>query len=132
MTDPTKPDPLQDELHAPRASEPRRDGASALDYLKSDHGPWLPIVIGGSVLLIAAGYYLGRYYVQLHAQTPTERFLHDLEDWVEERSAGLPKAVRDKLNATVAFLSSSVLNTPIKQIVSRIQNKPRRFLDLFQ
>ena len=34
MTDPIKPDPLQDELHASRTGEPHRDGASALDYLK--------------------------------------------------------------------------------------------------
>ena len=95
MTDPTKPDPLQDELHAPRTGEPKRDGASALEYLKPDNGPWLPIVIGGSALLIAAGYFLGRYYVQLQAQTPTDRFLNDLEEWVDERSEGLPKTVRD-------------------------------------
>jgi hypothetical protein len=131
MTDPIKPDPLQDELHAPRNSEPRRDGASALDYVKSENGPWLPIVIGGSALLIAAGYFLGRYYVQLHARTPTDRFLNDLEDWVDERSAGLPKTVRDKIGATVGFLSTSVRNTPINQIVSRLQNKPRRLFDLF-
>jgi hypothetical protein len=131
MTDPIKPDPLQDELHASRTGEPHRDGASALDYLKTDNSPWLPIVIGGSALLIAAGYFLGRYYVQLHAQTPTDRFLNDLEDWVEDRSAGLPQTVRDKLNATVGFLSHSVRNTPINQIVSRFQNKPRRLFDLF-
>jgi hypothetical protein len=131
MTDPIKPDPLQDELHAPRTGEPQRDGASALDYLKPDNGPWLPIVVGGSALLIAAGYFLGRYYVQLHAQTPTDRFLHELEDWVDERSEALPKTVRDKLHATVGFLSTSLRNTPINQIVSRFQNKPRRLFDLF-
>jgi hypothetical protein len=131
MTDPIKPDPLQDEVHAPRTSEPQRDGASALEYLKSENGPWLPIVIGGSALLIAAGYFLGRYYVQLHAQTPTDRFLHELEDWVEERSEGLPKAFRDKLNATVGFLGASLRNTPINQIVSRFQNKPHRPFNLF-
>ena len=131
MTDPTKPDPLQDELHAPRTGEPKRDGASALEYLKPDNGPWLPIVIGGSALLIAAGYFLGRYYVQHHAQTPTDRFLHELEDWVDERSESLPKTVRDKIHATVGFLSTSLRNTPINQIVSRFQNKPRRLFNLF-
>jgi hypothetical protein len=130
MTDPIKPDPLQDELHAPRTGEPQRNGASALDYLKPD-GALLPVVIGGSALLIAAGYFLGRYYVQLHAQTPTDRFLHELEGWVGERSEGLPKTVRDKLHATIGFLSTSLRNTPIDQIVSRFQNKPRRLFNLF-
>ena len=102
-----------------------------LGIVGPDNGPWLPIVVGGSALLIAAGYFLGRYYVQLHAQTPTDRFLHDLEGWVDERSEGLPRTVRDKLNATVGFLSTSLRNTPINQIVTRIQNKPRRLFNLF-
>jgi hypothetical protein len=50
---------------------------------------------------------------------------------VEDRSAALPQTVRDKLNATVGFLSHSVRNTPINQIVSRFQNKPRRLFNLF-
>ena len=132
MNDPIKPNPLKEELHsAPTASNAKRDGESALEYFKGNNGQWIPIVIGGSALLIAAGYFLGRHYIHFQVQTPTERFLHDLQNWVEDRSSSLPKSFREKLNSTVAFLSNSVRSTPIDRVVSRFQSKPRRLFDLF-
>jgi len=132
MTDPTKPDPLQETPNAaPPTPNAKRDGESALEYFKSDNGQWIPVLIGGSILLVAAGFFLGRHYLQLQAQTPTDRFLHDLQDWVEDRSSGLPRTVRDKLNTTIEFLSNSIRSTPINQMVTRFQHKPRRFFNFF-
>jgi hypothetical protein len=132
MTDPIKPDPLPEaQQAAPETTNPKRDGESALEYSKRDNGQWIPLVVGGSLLLIAAGFFLGRHYLQLQNQTPTDRFLNDLQDWVEERSSGLPRTVRDKLNTTIEFLSNSVRSTPINQVVTRLQNKPRRLFNFF-
>jgi hypothetical protein len=132
MTDPIKPDPLSEaQQAASETTNTKRDGESALEYSKRDNGQWVPMVIGGSVLLIAAGFFLGRHYLQLQAQTPTDRFLNDLQDWVEERSSGLPPNVRDKLNATVEFLGNSIRSTPSNQVVTRLQHKPRRLYNFF-
>jgi hypothetical protein len=92
---------------------------------------WLPLVIGGSVALVAVGYYLGRQYYESETRSGTERFLRELQNWIEEHSASLPAPLRDRLNATGSFLEHSLRRTPLERFVSQFRTKPRRFWDIF-
>jgi hypothetical protein len=100
-----------------------------LDYLPSADS-WLPWVVGGSAVLIAVGYLIGRQY-QADTRTRTEKFLQELQDWIEEHSGSLPASLRDKLNATGSFLGSSLKKTPLEHLISQFRAKPRRLWDIF-
>jgi hypothetical protein len=92
---------------------------------------WLPWVIGGSVALVAVGYYIGRQYYESESRSGTEKFLRELQSWIEEHSASLPVSLRDRLNATGSFLEHSLRRTPLEKLVSQFRTKPRRFWDIF-
>jgi hypothetical protein len=100
-----------------------------LDYRPSSDS-WLPWVIGGSAVLIAVGYLIGRQY-QADTRTGTEKFIHELQSWIDEHSSSLPASLRDRLNATGSFLGSSWKKTPLERLISQFRTKPRRFWDIF-
>jgi hypothetical protein len=100
-----------------------------LDYRPSADS-WLPWVIGGSAVLIAVGYLVGRQY-QADSRTGTEKFVHELQSWIEEHSASLPSSLRDRLSATGSYLGSSLRKTPLERLISQFRTKPRRFWDIF-
>jgi hypothetical protein len=121
------PDAQNASQQAPESIEHARK--SILDYRPSADS-WLPWVIGGSAVLIAVGYLVGRQY-QADTRTGTEKFLHELQDWLEEHSASLPSSLRDRLSATGSFLGSSLRKTPLERLISQFRTKPRRFWDIF-
>jgi hypothetical protein len=100
-----------------------------LDYRPSADS-WLPWVIGGSSVLIAVGYLVGRQY-QADSRTGTEKFVQELQSWIEEHSASLPSSLRDRLSATGSFLGTSLRKTPLERLISQFRTKPRRFWDIF-
>jgi hypothetical protein len=100
-----------------------------LDY-RPTADSWLPWVIGGSAVLIAVGYLVGRQY-QAHTPSGTEKFVHELQSWIEEHSASLPSSLRDRLSATGSFLGSSLRKTPLERLLSQFRTKPRHFWDIF-
>src|ERR1700746_2283281 len=101
------------------ASQQARESVERARKNILDYGPsadsWLPWVIGGSAVLIAVGYLIGRQY-QADTRTGTEKFLHELQDWIEEHSASLPSSLRDRLNATGSFLGSSFNKAPLARL----------------
>ena len=102
-------DPLsknQLESDAQDASKQARESVeharkNILDYRPSADS-WLPWVIGGSAVLIAVGYLVGRQY-QADTRTGTEKFVHELQSWIEEHSASLPSSLRDRLSPLALF-----------------------------
>jgi hypothetical protein len=100
-----------------------------LDYRPSAD-TWLPWVIGGSAVLIAVGYLIGRKY-QADTRTGTEKFLQELQSWIEEHSASLPSSLRERLSATGSFLGNSLRRTPLERIIGQFRTKPRHFWDIF-
>jgi hypothetical protein len=132
MQDPLSKNQLEsDAQNASQQDRESREHAhrKILDYRPSADS-WLPWVVGGSAVLIAVGYLIGRRY-QADTRTGTEKFLHELQDWIEEHSASLPGSLRDRLNATGSFLGSSLRKTPLEGLISQIRPKPRRFWDIF-
>jgi hypothetical protein len=130
-------DPLsknQLESDAQDASQQARESMeharkNILDYRPSADS-WLPWVIGGSAVLIAVGYLVGRQY-QADTRTGTEKCLHELQSWIEEHSASVPSSLRDRLSATGSFLGSSLRKTPVERLIAQFRTKPRRFWDIF-
>jgi hypothetical protein len=130
-------DPISNnELEAgiPDASRHAREstehaGKKILNYRRLAN-TWVPLAIGGSAALIVIGYYLGRQY-RTDTRTGAEKFLRELQAWIEEHSASLPASLREKLNATSSFLGHSLRRTPLERLVSQFRNKPRRFWDIF-
>jgi hypothetical protein len=98
--------------------------------LRPSGDSWLPWVIGGSAVLIAVGYLIGRQY-QADTRSGTEKFLHELQSWLEEHSASIPSSLRERLNATGSFLGTSLRKTPLERLISQFRTKPRRFWDIF-
>jgi hypothetical protein len=132
MQDPLSKNQL--ESNAQDASQQARESVerarkNILDYRPSADS-WLPWVIGGSAVLIAVGYLIGRQY-QADTRTGTEKFINELQSWIEEHSASIPASLRDRLNATGSFLGSSLRKTPLERFVSQFRTKPRRFWDIF-
>lgn len=108
---------------------PEHSRKNILDY-RPPANSWLPLVIGGSAALIAVGYLIGRQY-QADTRTGTEKFLQELQSWVEEHSASLPSSLRERLSATGSFLGNSLRRTPLERLISQFRTKPRRFWDIF-
>jgi hypothetical protein len=132
MQDPLSKNKLESD--AQDASQQARESSEhahrkILDYRPSADS-WLPWVIGGSAVLIAVGYLIGRQY-QADTRTGTEKFLQELQGWLEEHSASLPASLRDRLTATGSFLGSSLRKTPLERLISQFRAKPRRFWDIF-
>src|ERR1700737_3643996 len=100
-----------------------------LDYRPSADS-WLPWVIGGSAVLIAVGYLVGRQSPAAPS-TGTKKFVDGVQGWIEEHSASLPSALRDRLSATGSFLGTSLRKTPLERLISQFRTKPRRFWDIF-
>jgi hypothetical protein len=132
MQDPISKNQLEAEAqdgsrHAGESLEHTRK--NILNYRPSASS-WVPLVIGGSAALIAVGYLIGRQY-QADTRTGTEKFAHELQNWIEEHSSSLPSSLRERLNATGSFLGSSLRKTPLERIISQFRTKPRRFWDIF-
>jgi hypothetical protein len=100
-----------------------------LDY-RPPANSWVPLVIGGSAALIVVGYLIGRQY-QADNRTGTEKFLQELQNWIEEHSESLPASLRERLSATSSFIGSSLRKTPLERLISQFRTKPRRFWDIF-
>ena len=106
-----------------------RSRKSILDYRPTANS-WVPVVIGGSAALIIVGYLIGRQY-QANTRTGTEKFLRELQNWIEEHSESLPASLRERLSATSSFIGSSLRKTPLERLISQFRTKPRRFWDIF-
>jgi hypothetical protein len=106
-----------------------RPRKNVLDY-RPPANSWVPLVIGGSAALIVVGYLIGRQY-QTHNQTRTEKFLQELQNWIEEHSESLPASLRERLSATSSFIGNSLRKTPLEGLISQFRTKPRRFWDIF-
>jgi hypothetical protein len=76
------------------------------------------------------GYLIGRQYQQ-DTRTGTEKFLRELQDWIEEHGASLPSSLRERLNATGSFLGETLRKTPLERLIAQFRTKPRRFWDIF-
>jgi hypothetical protein len=132
MQDPISNNEL--EAGTPDASRHAREsiehtGKKILNY-RPPANTWVPLAIGGTAALIVVGYYLGRQY-QADTRSGAEKFLRELQAWVEEHSASVPASLRERLNATSSFLGNSLRRTPLERLVSQFRSKPRRFWDIF-
>jgi hypothetical protein len=124
----------QIEANAQDASQETRESLeharkNILDY-RPPANSWLPLVIGGSVALVVVGYLIGRQY-QADTRTRTEKFIQELQDWIEEHGTSLPSSLRERLSATGSFLGQSLRKTPLERLISQFRSKPRRFWDIF-
>jgi hypothetical protein len=131
-------DPISNNELEAGAQDASRHARQSLEHAGKkilNHRPtgniWLPLVIGGSVALVAVGYYLGRQYYESETRSGTEKFLHELQNWIEEHSASLPASLRERLTATGSFLENSLRRTPLERWIPQFRTKPRRFWDIF-
>ena len=132
MHDPLSKNQLESDTQdaAKQAQESMEHARKNILHYRPSADSWLPWVIGGSAVLIAVGYLVGRQY-QADSRTGTEKFVHELQSWIEEHSASLPSSLRDRLSATGSFLGSSFRKTPLERVISQFRTKPRRFWDIF-
>jgi len=132
MHDPLSKNQLESDTQdaAKQAQESMEHARKNILHYRPSADSWLPWVIGGSAVLIAVGYLVGRQY-QADSRTGTEKFVHELQSWIEEHRASLPSSLRDRLSATGSFLGSSLSKTPLERLIAQFRTKPRRFWDIF-
>jgi hypothetical protein len=60
----------------------------------------------------------------------TERFLHELQNWIEEHGQSLP-SLRDMLDTKGSFLGRLLRKTPLEKLMWQWRAKPHRFWNIF-
>jgi hypothetical protein len=64
------------------------------------------------------------------ARKQTERYLHELQNWIEKHGQSLP-SLQDRLNRKNSFLRRVLQRTPFEKLMWQFKAKPRRFRDIF-
>jgi hypothetical protein len=65
------------------------------------------------------------------ARRQAERFLHGLQNWIEQHGQSLPSFLRERLNIKGSFLGSLLRRTSLEKLMWQFRAKPHRFWDIF-
>jgi hypothetical protein len=81
--------------------------------------------------IIQPGKYVADRIIQPSlARKQTERYLHELQNWIEKHGQSLP-SLQDRLNRKNSFLRRVLRRTPFEKLIWQTKAKPRRFWDIF-
>ena len=94
---------------------------SVSQLCRSVNSGWL-LAIAGSAVFIAAGFLIARAY-QAENQTRTEKFIQELQSWIENNRASVPNSLRRRLEATSSFLDSFQRKKPIEKLLGHFKAK---------
>jgi hypothetical protein len=108
-------------------SRARITSKGALEFCRSANSGWL-LVIAGSAFFIAAGFLIARAY-QAGNRTRTEKFLQELQSWIENNRASVPSSLRKRIDATTSFLGSLQQKRPIEKLIGHF--RPKSFWSIF-
>jgi hypothetical protein len=100
---------------------------SVSQLCRSANSGWL-LAIAGSAVFIAVGFLIARVY-QAENQTRTEKFIHQLQNWIEHNRASVPDSLRRRLEAPSSFLGSLQQKKPVEKLLG--QFKPKSFWSIF-
>jgi hypothetical protein len=64
------------------------------------------------------------------ARKQTERYLHELQNWIEKHGQSLP-SLQDRLNSKNSFLRRVLRRSPFEKLIWQTKAKPHRFWDIF-
>jgi hypothetical protein len=81
--------------------------------------------------LIQPSKYLAEWIRSDRSRRQTERFIRELQDWIENHRQLLPSSLRDRLNIKGSFLGSLLRKTPLEKLMWQLRAKPRRFRSNF-
>jgi hypothetical protein len=110
---------ISDEFQSREPKQQRNRRVSQL-WGSVSSGWFLPIA--GSAVLIAAGFLIARAY-RSENRTRTEKFLHELQDWIEHNRASVPDLLRKRFEATNSFLGGLQRKTPIEKLLGQFKSK---------
>ena len=81
--------------------------------------------------IIQPGKYVAERIIQPSlARKRTERYLHELQNWIEKHGQSLP-SLQDRLNRKNSFLRRVLRRTPFEKLIWQTKDKPHRFWDIF-
>jgi|HubBroStandDraft_6_1064221.scaffolds.fasta_scaffold22669_5 hypothetical protein len=81
--------------------------------------------------IIQPGRYVAERIIQSDlARKQTERYLHELQNWIEKHGQSLP-SLQDRLNRKNSFLRRVLHRTPFEKLIWQIKAKPHRFWEIF-
>jgi hypothetical protein len=81
--------------------------------------------------IIQPGKYVAERIIQPSlARKQTERYLHELQNWIEKHGQSVP-SLQNRLNRKDSFLRSVLRRTPFEKLIWQTKAKPRRFWDIF-
>ena len=98
-----------------------------LEFCRSANSGWI-LAVAGSALFVAAGFLIARAY-QAGNRTRTEKFLQELQNWIETNRASVPTSLRKRIDATTSFLGSLQQKKPIEKVFGHF--KPKSFWSIF-
>jgi hypothetical protein len=81
--------------------------------------------------LIQPSKYLAEWIRSDRSRRQTERFIRELQDWIENHRQLLPSSLRDRLNIKGSFFGSLLRKTPLEKLMWQLRAKPRRFWNIF-
>ena len=81
--------------------------------------------------LIQPSKYLAEWIRSDRARRQTERFIGELQDWIENHRQFIPASLQDRLKIKGSFLGGLLRNTPVEKLMWQFRAKPRRFWDIF-
>jgi hypothetical protein len=81
--------------------------------------------------IVQPGRYVAERIVQSRlTRKQTERYLHELQNWIEKHGQSLP-SLQDKLNSKNSFLRRVLHRPPFEKLLWQTKAKPRRFWHIF-
>jgi hypothetical protein len=81
--------------------------------------------------IIQPGKYVAERIIQSDlARKQTERYLHELQNWIEKHGQSLP-SLQDRLNSKNSFLRRVLHRTPFQKLIWQAKAKAHRFWDIF-
>ena len=81
--------------------------------------------------IVQPGRYVAERIVQSRlTRKQTERYLHELQNWIEKHGQSLP-SLQDKLNSKNSFLRSVLHRPPFEKLLWQTKAKPHRFWHVF-
>jgi hypothetical protein len=81
--------------------------------------------------IIQPGKYVAERIIQSDlARKQTERYLHELQNWIEKHGQSLP-SLQDRLNSKHSFLRRVLHRTPFQKLIWQAKAKAHRFWDIF-
>jgi len=81
--------------------------------------------------IIQPGRFVAERIIQSNlARKQTERYLHELQNWIEKHGQSLP-SLQDRLNSKNSFLRRVLQRSPFEKLIWQTKAKPHRFWDIF-